>query len=101
MVGQIINPIELLLKITERLDKIDSQMENISKQLNDIVSNKRINRMMTVKETCKYLNISTRTLQVYRDQGLIDFIQVGRKVNFRSGDVEKFLEGFHIKSRRR
>jgi excisionase family DNA binding protein len=91
----LINPIEILLKITERLEKIESQLG----KLNETFTNKRVNRVMTVKETCKYLNISSRTLQRYRDEGYIDFIQVGMKVQFRSEDLEKFLEKHHIKTR--
>jgi excisionase family DNA binding protein len=91
----LINPIEILLRINERLDKIEEQLE----KMNETITNKRVNRIMTVKETCKYLNVSSRTLQKYRDEGYIDFIQIGQKVQFRSEDLEKFLEQFHIKRR--
>lgn len=38
------------------------------------------------------LNISRRTLQTYRDTGKIAFSMVGRKIYYRSSDVEQILE---------
>ena len=91
----LINPIEILLQIKERLDRVEDQVVEIKETL----SNKKVDRVLTNKETCKYLNISNRTLQNYRDRGNIDFIQIGRKILYRSKDLDDFLEHFHIKRR--
>ena len=91
----LINPIEILLKIYERLYKIEGQLVNI----NETLSNRKIDKVLTTKETCKYLHVSNRSLQIYRDRGNIEFIQIGRKVLFRTEDLDKFLEQHHIKTR--
>jgi excisionase family DNA binding protein len=90
----IINPIEILLQINERLDRIEDQIGKI----NETHTNKKVNQVLTTKEACKYLHISTRSLQLYRDRGKIDFIQIGGKVLFRSKDLDKFLARFRIKA---
>jgi len=40
----------------------------------------------------KLLNISTRTLQGYRDQGILPFTKLGGKVYFKRTDIEAILE---------
>ena len=44
------------------------------------------------QEACQLLNISKRTLQQYRDDGLIPFIKLERKILFRESDIVKVLE---------
>ena len=41
---------------------------------------------------CKYLNISTRTLQTYRDNAVLKYSQYGAKIWYRYQDVQTFLE---------
>ena len=44
------------------------------------------------QEACHLLNISKRTLQQYRDDKLIPFIKLERKILFRESDIVKVLE---------
>lgn len=44
------------------------------------------------EQVCKMLHISKRTLQQYRDDGLIPFIKLERKILFRESDIIKVLE---------
>ena len=43
-------------------------------------------------KVCEMLHISKRTLQQYRDDGLIPFIKLERKILFRESDIIKVLE---------
>ncbi len=43
-------------------------------------------------DVCKLLNISKRTLQHYRDTGVLPFSQIGHKCYYRREDVERFLQ---------
>ena len=54
-------------------------------------------KLLNVKEVAQILNVTTRTLQTWRDQNLISFIQIGGKVLFRTKDVDDFLMSYHIK----
>lgn len=44
------------------------------------------------KDVCRLLGISLRTLQNYRDKGLIPYSQVGHKCFYKIKDVECFIE---------
>ncbi|MDM1347410.1 helix-turn-helix domain-containing protein [Myroides marinus] len=44
------------------------------------------------EQVCEMLHISKRTLQQYRDDGLIPFIKLERKILFRESDIRKVLE---------
>ena len=41
---------------------------------------------------CQLLNISKRTLQHYRDTGVLPFAQIGHKCYYKREDVERLLE---------
>jgi len=41
---------------------------------------------------CQILNISKRSLQTFRDKGLIPYSQIGHKCFYRQEDVKEFLE---------
>ncbi|MFN3020564.1 helix-turn-helix domain-containing protein [Chryseobacterium sp. TY3] len=47
---------------------------------------------MSGEQVCEMLHISKRTLQQYRDDGLISFIKLERKILFREIDIIKVLE---------
>lgn len=46
----------------------------------------------TNRDVCRLLGISLRTLQNYRDKGLIPYSQVGHKCYYKIKDVEEFME---------
>jgi len=41
---------------------------------------------------CRRLNISKRSLQTFRDKGLIPYSQIGHKCFYKQEDVAEFLE---------
>ncbi len=49
-------------------------------------------KWLDVSETCRYLKISTRTLQNYRNKGMLPFSQIGAKIYFRLDDLNEFIE---------
>lgn len=46
----------------------------------------------TDKELSEKLKISRRSLQDYRNEGRIPYIQLGGKILYRSSDIDKLLE---------
>ncbi|MGP1553251.1 MAG: helix-turn-helix domain-containing protein [Prevotella intermedia] len=48
---------------------------------------------------CQLLNISKRTLQHYRDTGVLPFTQIGHKCYYRREDVERLLQTKSDKSK--
>ena len=50
-------------------------------------------------DVCKLLNISKRTLQHYRDMGVLPFAQIGHKCYYKREDVEQLLQTKSDKSK--
>ena len=53
---------------------------------------------LDIQETCQLLKISKRTLQSYRDNGILPFSQIGGKIYFRAADIEDHLKKHYIKA---
>lgn len=43
------------------------------------------------KEFMKLMNVSIRTAQSYRDEGIISFSQIGNKIFYKRSDIEALL----------
>ena len=79
--------------LIEIADKINAIYEKIiSKERND-ESTTPSNDWMTGPEVMKLLNVSSRTLQNYRDNGKVGFSVIGRrKIYYLRSSVEKLLK---------
>ncbi len=58
------------------------------------------------EDVCRLLDISKRTLQSYRDKGILAYSQTGHKCFYKALDVEKLLEkskhgGLPLKNKKR
>ena len=81
----------------DEFNKILQEFQEIKSLLKATQKNQaQIEKLLTVKEVAQILKITTRSLQNWRDQKLISFIQIGSKVLFRTSDVEDFLMSHHI-----
>lgn len=47
---------------------------------------------LTGEEVCSLLRLSTRTLQDYRDNGMIACCKIGGKILYRQSDIQAMLE---------
>ena len=50
------------------------------------------------QEVCELLYISKRTLQSYRDNGLIPFSQVNAKIYYKASDISEYLNKHYNKA---
>ena len=57
-------------------------------------------QLLTPKEVCGILGVCPKTLQTLRDQRRIPFSQQGRKIWFKKSDIDSYLDGCRIISRR-
>jgi hypothetical protein len=83
----LINPIELLIQINTKLDRIEEKLRKF-----DASEYYEKSKILNTDETCKLMHVSMRTLQKYRDKRLIKFTQVGRKITYRMPDVLQFMD---------
>ncbi|GHT33178.1 DNA-binding protein [Bacteroidia bacterium] len=75
------------------LDRLPSLMERLFSTRQSTLNGESY---YTDKELSEKLKISRRSLQDYRNEGRIPYIQLGGKILYRSSDIEKLLEdGYH------
>ncbi|GHU57808.1 hypothetical protein FACS189411_12150 [Bacteroidia bacterium] len=55
------------------------------------------NKWLNNNEVCELLKISRRTLQAYRDNGIIPFSQIGHKCYYKAFDIEQIINEQQIK----
>lgn len=56
------------------------------------------NKWLNSEEVCHLLMISNRTLQSYRDRGILPFAQIGRKIYYKASDLDDYMEQHYIKA---
>ena len=91
----------LLTETHQELSSYLSQLENLKQQMDFILKNFRPvfegEIFLSGKEVCELLHITKRTLQQYRDEGLLPYIQIGGKILFKQSDILKILEANYKK----
>lgn len=55
-------------------------------------------RYLTDKDLSRKLNISRRTLQDYRTNGMIPYIMLCKKVLYKESDIQKMLDNAYYKA---
>lgn len=82
----------------EEFQQLDRKMDRLLAWLSELHSDKGETKTYDNKGLCKELDISSKTLQKYRDQGLIEFSQVGRKITYTAESVNQFLNRHKVKA---
>jgi len=54
-------------------------------------NDKSLQKWLNNQDVCQLLNISKRTLQTYRDNGILPFSKIRHKMYYRLEDVERVL----------
>ncbi len=73
----------------ELLEKLITKVDNLLLKLPQSSSPEET--WLDIPDTATWLKVSPRTLQNYRDQGLLPYSQIGAKIYFRLDDLQKFL----------
>jgi hypothetical protein len=79
--------------VLNKLDEIRINFEELRKK----TENKLNNQWLDNQEMLLQLGVSKRTLQYYRDNGMLPFSQVGRKIFYKMSDVQKLLHNNYLK----
>lgn len=77
---------EAFLKIVSKIDNMSDILEKGKK------SNPLNDTWLDIQEVCIFLKVSKRTLQKYRDSGILPYSQIGGKIYFKASDIEEHLE---------
>lgn len=71
-----------------RIMEIEEQSAGLSRKHQDI----GLKRWLDNEDVCNILSISKRTLQTYRDKGLLPFSRIRNKLFYRPDDIERLLQ---------
>ena len=79
---------EWILHFMGSLDRLLDKYERLTADYRPTLGGERF---FTDKEVSARLKVSRRTLQDYRNEGRIPYIQLGGKILYRESDIEKML----------
>lgn len=77
-------------ELINRLDVLNKKLEEKQKSPTDT--------FLDNQEFLQLMNISKRTAQTWRDEGIVSFSQIGSKIYYRMSDVQKLLDKNHKKA---
>lgn len=91
-----------LTKTNNKVANLHSLLENVKSKIEKTFSNYKPlfngERYLTDCQLSKKLNISRRTLQTYRDKGLLSYIPLEGKILYKESDIENLLEKNYLKA---
>ena len=74
------------------IGKLDALLEGIERMDTSCkLSNEQFLTDLTDKEVSAWLKVSRRTLQDYRNNGMIAYYQLGGKILYKESDIEKLV----------
>ena len=80
---------EKVALLLERMDWLMENMESLAENYKPVLGGERF---LTDKELSGMLKVSRRSLQDYRNEGRIPYIQLGGKILYRESDIEQVLK---------
>lgn len=91
-----------LTKFNNKVANLHLLLENVKSKIEKAFSNYTPlfngERYLTDHQLSEKLNISRRTLQTYRDKGILPYILLSGKVLYKEFDVENLLEKNYLKA---
>ena len=78
-------------KLNEKINNIDRKLD-LKQGINPLTET-----WLDIQETCVLLKVSKRTLQNYRDNGILPFSQIGGKIYFKASDIEEHLNKHYVR----
>jgi len=77
---------------SKTFDQMKERFKDFSRQVKDLCrSNQDKEQWLGNEDVCSLLQISKRTVQSYRDNGILPYSQIGRKCYYRVSDVEQLI----------
>ena len=81
---------EWAVDFMEQLDTMLDGIESMNEKSRTSFGNERF---LTDKEVSAWLKVSRRTLQDYRNNGMVSYYQLGGKILYKESDIEKLVMG--------
>ena len=91
---------ETINKETPETKQLISGIRNLTKRVRTTAQTHRPlfdgELYLTVREVCERLFLSPRTLQDYRDKGILPYTQIAGKILYRLSDLNRILQENYI-----
>lgn len=88
---------EKVALLLEKMNRLMENMESLEENYKPVLGGERF---LTDKELSGMLKVSRRSLQDYRNEGKIPYIQLGGKILYRESDIEQVLKNGYRKAYR-
>ena len=87
---------EIITQQAPQMQMFSQLMESILKKLERYCATARPmlggEVYLSSEEVCSHLRLSTRTLQEYRNAGILPFYKIGGKILYKQSDIQAMLE---------
>lgn len=85
--------------IKDFFQSMDRILDGISRLAKENKPHLNGETFLSNRDAAKCLKVSIRTLQEWRDTGVIPYIQIKCKIIYRQSDIEKLLQTYYNKER--
>ena len=83
----------------DKMQVVLSAIHSVSRRIKEVAQTHKPlfggEHFLTGKEVCERLYISPRTLQDYRDKGIIPYTQFAGKILYKASDLARLLEEYY------
>lgn len=86
-------------QIKEFFQSLERMLDGISRLAKDNKPALNGERFLGNNEVTKLLKVSLRTLQDWRDNNIIPYIQIKGKIIYRQSDIDRLLQTYYNKER--
>ena len=87
---------EIIRDFFQSMDRI---LDGISRLAQENRPHLNGEKFLSNREAAKCLKVSIRTLQEWRDTGVIPYIQIKGKIIYRQSDIKRLLQTYYNKER--
>lgn len=88
---------EMILLSKDQYEFIISKLNSIESNFLNTNVKENKDELLDNSDLLKFLKITSRTAQNYRDKGLIPFSKIGSKIFYKKSDVIEFIDKHRIK----
>ena len=87
---------EIIRDFFQSMDRILDGISRLAKENRPHLNGEKF---LSNREAAKCLKVSIRTLQVWRDTGVIPYIQLKGNIIYRQSDIKRLLQTYYNKER--
>jgi hypothetical protein len=89
----------MLIIDEKRMDQFDKKLDGLVEEVSKISKDRsHEEKWLDNADVCKLLKVSSRTLQNYRDDGILPYAKIGRKCYYSASDIEDILQKHYVRT---